>query len=137
MTTLDSVRGSDRAPGAASYGALFSHPDEVLADNSLDPTLKRELLASWASDAHAVEHEPALRQLDSGAIVRLAEILAALRRLDSEGFDPRRAIRYVGRRKSLPRTGPRRGLRKSPDGTDDDPPPPPVAAARQIEMKAA
>lgn len=64
---------------------FFIHPDEVLADPSLWDEEKRALLAAWASDAHAVEGRPTLRQLDSGAIVPVSEILAALRSLDENG----------------------------------------------------
>lgn len=52
---------------------------------------KRAILAAWASDAHAVEGAPALRQLDSGAVVQVDDVLSALRRLDrlaSHGWPP-------------------------------------------------
>lgn len=67
----------------ASPAKVFSHPREVLEHPALEPSEKRAILASWASDVRAVENEPALRQVECGAIVPLADILAALRALDS------------------------------------------------------
>ena len=49
----------------------------------LDPDDKRAILASWASDASAVEDAPTLRWLvGADAPVPLREVLDALRRLD-------------------------------------------------------
>jgi hypothetical protein len=64
--------------------AAFSHPDEVLSHSGLTVAEKRAILASWASDAHAVEDMPWLRQLECGARVSLSEVLSALRSLDAE-----------------------------------------------------
>lgn len=41
----------------------FSHPADVVKDPHLTPDDKRAILASWASDASAVEDEPAQRWL--------------------------------------------------------------------------
>src|ERR1700712_4244331 len=62
----------------------FMHPDEVASDRRLTAAEKRELLASWASDARAVPSAPALRQLDNGAIVRIDDILRTLKSLDEK-----------------------------------------------------
>ena len=62
--------------------AEFAHPDEVVDDQELTLADKRSLLASWASDALAVEDSPSLRQLASGAVVRVDDIMAALKSLD-------------------------------------------------------
>ncbi len=63
----------------------FSHPLDVLKDPWLEPTEKRAILASWASDASAVEDAPTLRWLvGAEAPVPLSEVLEALRRLDRE-----------------------------------------------------
>jgi hypothetical protein len=61
----------------------FSHPSEVVKDPHLTPAQKREILSSWASDASAVQDEPALRWL-LGTVepVPLDDVLDALRRLD-------------------------------------------------------
>jgi hypothetical protein len=60
----------------------FSHPNEVLTNPDLTDPERKAILASWASDAHAVENMPWLRRLDNGSTVSLAEVLAALRALD-------------------------------------------------------
>lgn len=41
---------------------FFSHPRDVVEDEKLDIQEKRAILASWASDACAVESVPALRK---------------------------------------------------------------------------
>jgi hypothetical protein len=64
--------------------AAFNHPDEVLSHSGLTVAEKRAILASWASDAHAVEDMPWLRQLECGARISLSEVLSALRSLDAE-----------------------------------------------------
>lgn len=97
----------------ASGGATHSHPDDVLSDPALPIGRKREILASWLSDARAVENAPALRRLDIGAFVTVDAIMAALRALD-EAPNPIRLPRSL--------TAALRGRR------DDDPPPAPVSA---------
>lgn len=65
----------------------FQHPRDVLKDPLLSPDDKRAVLSSWASDACAVEDQPTLRRMvGSEAPVPLADVLAALGRLD--GPDP-------------------------------------------------
>ena len=65
----------------------FRTPMEVVNDPDMTPQEKRAILASWASDACAVESIPALRQ-PPGATrpVSFDAIMDALRSLD----DPRR-----------------------------------------------
>lgn len=61
----------------------FRDPFEVVHHPQLEPEVKRAILASWASDAHAVENQPALRQppeLDRP--LRFDDVMAALRDLD-------------------------------------------------------
>ena len=61
----------------------FSHPRDVLKDPALSLAEKREVLASWASDASSVREEPSLRWLlGTPEPVALAEIREALARLD-------------------------------------------------------
>ncbi len=94
----------------------FEHPREVLADPDLTVNEKRAILASWASDACAVEAAPALRCAPGGREpVSVDEILEALRDLDRQarasGPDLRRRVR--GRRGLFRRRGddePDRGL---------------------------
>ena len=62
----------------------FSHPSEVVADPDLTLNEKRAVLASWASDACAVEAAPVLRQPPHGPSVKFDDIMEALRKLDGE-----------------------------------------------------
>ncbi|ACB97357.1 hypothetical protein [Beijerinckia indica] len=62
----------------------FYDPDEVARDSSLSLNEKREILASWASDARSIKNHPAYRLIESGQIVPLDEILKAIIRLDGE-----------------------------------------------------
>ena len=74
-------------------GLGFSHPNEVLDHPELSPAEQRAILASWASDARALEEAHLMRCLDNGSIVTLAEVLHALRKLDAQT-----AFRPDGRR---------------------------------------
>ncbi|WP_293679739.1 hypothetical protein [uncultured Phenylobacterium sp.] len=67
----------------------FAHPRDVLKDPLLDAQEKRAVLASWASDASAVQDQPTLRWLlGTAEPVPLADIREALERLDRrEGLD--------------------------------------------------
>ena len=65
-------------------GLAFSHPSEVLDHPELSHAERRAILASWASDARAVEGVHWMRCLDNGAVVTLAEVLDALRKLDAQ-----------------------------------------------------
>ena len=58
-------------------GLAFSHPNEVLDHPELSQAERRAILASWASDARAVEGAHWMRCLDNGSIVTLAEVLDA------------------------------------------------------------
>src|SRR5690349_13481174 len=61
----------------------FEHPQRVVDDPDLTINEKRAILASWASDACAVEATPALRCAPgSGRPVSVDAILDALRTLD-------------------------------------------------------
>lgn len=64
----------------------FNHPREVLKDPLLGRSEKRAVLASWASDASAVEDEPGLRWLlGTPEPVPLADVREAMARLDAGG----------------------------------------------------
>jgi len=61
----------------------FAHPRDVLKDPDLSLSEKRAILASWASDASAVQDEPGLRWLlGAPEPVPLDDVLEALQRLD-------------------------------------------------------
>ena len=63
----------------------FDHPDDVVHDPDLTLNEKRAILASWASDACAVEAAPSLRRVPgSGRVASVDEILEALRKLDKQ-----------------------------------------------------
>ena len=63
----------------------FDHPRDVVDDADLTLGEKRAILASWASDACAVEAAPALRHAPGGRQpVTVDEILEALQALDKE-----------------------------------------------------
>lgn len=64
--------------------SAFKHPMDVVRDADLSLNEKRAILASWASDACAMEAAPALRTTASGAVVRWDDIMDALRILDHE-----------------------------------------------------
>lgn len=61
----------------------FHGPLDVVRHPQLEPEVKRAILASWASDAHAVENRPALRQPPGvDRPLPYDDVMAALRRLD-------------------------------------------------------
>jgi|SRR5947209_4939736 hypothetical protein len=62
----------------------FSHPADVVADGDLTVNEKRAILASWASDACAVEAAPSLRLPTEGPPVQFDDIMEALKQLDAE-----------------------------------------------------
>ena len=62
----------------------FAHPMDVVRDADLTLNEKRAILASWASDACAVEATPELRMNAFGAAVRWDDVMDALCILDRE-----------------------------------------------------
>jgi hypothetical protein len=62
----------------------FGHPSEVVNDPDLTLNEKRSILASWASDACAIEAAPELRRSPGGPVVRFDDIMDALRTLDAQ-----------------------------------------------------
>jgi hypothetical protein len=62
----------------------FQSPTQVVNDPNMTLAEKRAVLASWASDACAIEAAPELRQPPEGPIVKYDEIMDALRMLDGE-----------------------------------------------------
>lgn len=80
-----SLRYSNECNRRSDLTAAFTHPDDVLRSGVLSDGDKRQILAAWASDAHTVPNQPAMRKLDSGAVVSIDTVLAALRALDTCG----------------------------------------------------
>jgi hypothetical protein len=62
----------------------FGHPSEVVEDPDLTLNEKRAILASWASDACAIEPAPDLRAVPNRPPVRFDDIMDALRTLDKQ-----------------------------------------------------
>jgi hypothetical protein len=62
----------------------FAHPLAVVNDPDLTLNEKRAILASWASDACAVEAAPELRHPPGSLVIRFEEIMDALRTLDAQ-----------------------------------------------------
>jgi hypothetical protein len=76
----------------------FAHPSDVVNDPDLTLSEKRAILASWASDACAVEAVPALRQAPGMPPVRFDDVMDALRTLDrqaNEQYRPKPHYRRV------------------------------------------
>src|ERR1700757_1408463 len=62
----------------------FEHPSHVVNDPDLTLNEKRAILASWASDACALEATPHLRCVPGKRPVLFDEVIEALRTLDRE-----------------------------------------------------
>jgi hypothetical protein len=98
----------------------FTHPSQVVKDPDLTLAEKRAILASWASDACAVEAPPALRRAPGTPAVRFDDIMDALRTLDREAekqYQPKPHYRRV-----LARRIPGVFGRGSSDGNEQGPP---------------
>src|SRR5689334_23189342 len=70
--------------GLVHPSQVFERPGDVLSDPDLSLNEKRAILASWASDACAIEAAPALRKTPIGRIVSFDEVMDAMRALDKE-----------------------------------------------------
>ncbi len=72
-----------------SHLSRFGNPFDVAQHPTLEPEVKRAILASWASDRVAVEGKPALRR-PPGVLrpMPVDDVLAALRTLDGNGAGP-------------------------------------------------
>ena len=92
----------------------FDHPSDVVEDPDLTLNEKRAILASWASDACAIEAAPGLRRTPGGkSPVRFDDVMEALRRLDKQAHQQQRdgapqRVKDVHRRRNK-RSGPRDG----------------------------
>ena len=75
----------------------FRTPMEVVNDPDMTSQEKRAILASWASDACAVEAAPNLRQPPSAPVVRFDDIMDALKRLDGEAVGTPNYGKFINR----------------------------------------
>ncbi|WP_455977416.1 hypothetical protein [Methylorubrum populi] len=114
-------------------GDVFRHPREVLGHPQLSRADKRAILASWASDACALENAPGLRCLPGckAEPVSIDSVLAALAELDPS---PAREAPAPPILRASPHRRPRRPphlhhfFRSRRRDDDDDPPPCPAVA---------
>jgi hypothetical protein len=68
----------------------FEHPSHVVNDPDLTLNEKRAILASWASDACAIEAAPSLRRVPGGkSPVRFDDVMEALFALEKEARQKR------------------------------------------------
>ena len=88
---MERYHSNDHSDDAGDLDALlhpsqaFGHPSDVVRDPDLTLNEKRAILASWASDACAIEAVPTLRRLPGGKRpVPFDEVMDALRTLDAE-----------------------------------------------------
>jgi hypothetical protein len=129
MAQSSNLFQSTRSSATPYRVPLYTHPRDVTTDPKLTAAEKRAVLASWISDARAVEDAPSLRQLDSGVVVEVDAILQALVLLDKLAPDskgvckrlPPLGVRHGRDFKVLEGGGP--GVN---DNDDDSPPTPPV-----------
>ncbi|MCI9878855.1 MULTISPECIES: hypothetical protein [Methylobacterium] len=115
-------------------GDVFRHPREVLAHPGLSMGERRAILASWASDASALESAPSMRCLTGSRAepVSVDAVLSALGELDRKSAPKFKSVTSAG----PPRQPRQRRLRRLADlhwyvrlgrrDDDDDPPPCPV-----------
>ena len=82
MTRSYSFFPSTRSSAAPYEATIYTHPSDVTTDPKLTTAEKKAVLASWISDARAVENTPSLCRLDSGAVIEVDAILQALVLLD-------------------------------------------------------
>ena len=75
----------------------FRTPMEVVNDPDMTVQEKRAILASWASDACAVEAAPDLRRPPSAPVIRFDDIMDALKRLDGEAADKPNYGKFINR----------------------------------------
>ena len=75
----------------------FRNPMEVVNDPDMTIQEKRAILASWASDACAVEAAPDLRQPPSATFIAFDHVMDALKRLDGEAADKPAYGKFINR----------------------------------------
>lgn len=115
------LKGVDRSDSSDGFdlddlrhpAQAFEHPSNVVDDPGLTLNEKRAILASWASDACAIEAAPTLGCAPGGMRpVRFDDVMEALRTLDKQAQQQgdrsaryRRMRRERARYRSDPRDG--------------------------------
>lgn len=142
---MNGIEETDRQHGGPTCAReLFEAPvgvcwsrlldiEHVLEAVELTIPQKRAILASWLSDARAVPNIPSLRELDNGEIVKVDDLLKALRALDridkaADRCVPHPKFRMGARQGKLLPAYVKRAVRRNPFDGDDDPPPCAAAA---------
>ena len=94
----------------------FSHPADVVNDPDLTLNEKRAILASWASDACAVESVPELRRapIKGGRPVAFDDVMDALRALDACETETSNRYRRVVRKRRIFNRGSGQGGHSEP-----------------------
>jgi hypothetical protein len=110
--------GRDNAPDLDALlhpAQAFAHPLDVVNDPDLTLSEKRAILASWVSDACAVDSDPALRRPPGAKLVHVDDLTEALRALDRQAgrYKPRPHYRRVLEERILRARG------RKPRGKDD------------------
>nr|WP_246705335.1 hypothetical protein [Rhizobium sp. WYCCWR 11152] len=122
------------APHVLHQHRHFDHPEEVVSAR-LSNDEKRAILASWASDLHAVESLPELRHPPGVPHpVRYRDILDALKKLDEwrdEDSQTRPARRRISKRR--PDMNTRQTQPRGPTATRDPVPQRLLAISRYVE----
>jgi hypothetical protein len=75
----------------------FRTPMDVVTDPDMTVQEKRAILASWASDACAVEAVPDLCHPPSTAVVGFDDVMDALKRLDGDVADKPEYGKFINR----------------------------------------
>src|ERR1700704_1992326 len=89
--------------GLVHPSQVFDRPADVVNDPDLTLNEKRAILASWASDACAVESVPELRRapIKGGRPVAFDDVMDALRALDARAAETSSRYHRVVRKRRL------------------------------------
>ena len=79
----------------------FRTPMDVLADPGTTVQEKRAILASWASDACAVDDAPTLRRASDAPMVHFDDIMEALKKLDGPTAETPPYQKFINRARRL------------------------------------
>lgn len=101
VKTTNSDRDSFDLDALLHPAKAFGHPMDVVRDENLTLNEKRAILASWASDACAVEATPGRRSPPSGPVVRFDDIMEALQKLDGPNTESPRYQKFISRARRI------------------------------------
>ncbi|HET7192245.1 MAG TPA: hypothetical protein VFI98_10080 [Pseudolabrys sp.] len=101
MKAASSSRDSFDLDALLHPAKAYGHPMDVVRDEDLTLNEKRAILASWASDACAVEAAPELRSPPSASVVRFDDIMEALKTLDGQHATNPRYQKLISRARRI------------------------------------